>query len=238
MNILVTGAMGRLGKRLCPYLASRGHTVFSPSRAEVDWAYEGNTREYLDGKEIDLVFGLAAYTNVPRAEEEKGACKRDTVTSAENVAKWCKENNVRNVYISSDYVIPILMNQRGGYYAKCKKWAEEVTVKHSGQIVRLAFVTPEQVSSWSFVNAYTLSHRWWVEDAARALVRYVALGKGKTPQVANLGPSAPTTPYEMLLERYPEHPALGQLVRTPQEMQGLIGYSAPADTRFFKIFEV
>lgn len=236
MKILVTGAMGRLGKRLCPYLASRGHTVLAPSRHEVDWAYESDVSEYLDGKSIDLVIGLAAYTNVPMADKEKPACRRDTVSSAKNVAKWCRSNGVRNVYVSTDYVIPVMMGEKAGYYAKCKKEAEEVTIDNGGQIVRMAFVTPEQVSNWTFVNAYTLSHRWWVEDAARALVRYVSIGK--TPQVVDLGPSSPTTPYEMLLERYPAHPALGQLVRTPQEMQKRIGYAAPADTRFFKIFEV
>ena len=236
MKVLVTGAMGRLGKRLCPYLASRGHTVLAPSRHEVDWAYEGDASNYLEGKKIDLVIGLAAYTNVPMADNEKVACKRDTVDSAENIAKWCKSKGVKNVYVSTDYVIPILMGEPSGYYAKCKKQAEEATVENGGKVVRVAFVTPEQVSGWSFVNAYTLSHRWWVEDAARALVRYISIDK--TPQVAELGPSTANTPYEMLLERYPEHPALGRLVRNPQEMQKLIGYSAPADTRFFNIFEV
>ena len=167
MKILVAGAMGRLGRRLCPYLASRGHTVLAPSRHEVDWAYTGDVEEYLNGKSLDVVIVLAAYTNVPKANVEKVACKRDTVGTARNIALWCKRNNVRNIYVSTDYVVPLMMGEKSGYYAKCKKMAEEVTIDNGGQIVRMAFVTPEQVSGWSFVNAYTLSHRWWVEDAAR-----------------------------------------------------------------------
>ena len=236
MIIVVTGAHGRLGKRLCPYLASRGHTVLSPNRSEVDWAVPVDVGRYLGECNPDVVFGLAAYTNVPKADEDKRSCKRNTFQTADTVAYWCSSTNTLYLHISSDYVVPILMGHGGGYYARCKLDAERTVLSHGGSVVRLSFVTPEQVAGWSFVNGYTLSHRWWVEDAARALVRLLSVED--LPQLVEIGPKEATTAYEMLLARYPEHPALSHVVRNPQEMQKIIGYAAPPDTRFSTIFEV
>jgi len=238
MNILVTGAKGRLGRRLHSLLCEEGYNVYAPCRKDCDWSSEGSVKEYLEGKQVDAVFGLASYTNVPGAEKEQSACYRDTVETADRVARYCQNTGTRNIYISSDYVIPLLRGERSGVYAMCKLEAEKRTTACGGHVVRLAFVTPEQVHWWSFVNAYTLSNRWWVEKAALALVRYLKLPVEDVPKIANIGPTSPTTPYEMLLERDPSHPALKRVVRSPQEMRALIGYCSPADTRFPDIFEV
>ncbi|MBQ3600646.1 MAG: dTDP-4-dehydrorhamnose reductase, partial [Lachnospiraceae bacterium] len=46
----------------------------------------------------------AAYTAVDAAEDNVGVCRKVNVDGTENIAKACKKNDIKMIYISTDYV--------------------------------------------------------------------------------------------------------------------------------------
>lgn len=231
MRILITGGNGRLGKLLKEEFLEAGYGVNTPTRLEVDWSSAVQANKAIERKGYGLIVGCAAYTDVAKAETEKAKCHADTYATALNTARAAKLHNVPFVYISTDYVIPILRGEGGGVYAQAKYRAEKAVIREGGRIVRVAFTTEDQVRGWSFVNAYSKSNRWWVDEAIKPLTE--ALRDPTLPQVHEIGPDIATTPYDLLKKRFPDHPALGNRVDTPEQMKELVGYSAPADSTFF-----
>lgn len=235
-KFLLTGGRGRLGKRLCRSLTDRGNRVYSTSRSEVDWAVYNEVERAISKYEPERMIACASYTNVARAEKDRDKCYKDTVITARVTAKHAERNGTRLLYISSDYVEPVLRGERVGFYAECKLRAEEEVLKRGGKVVRVAFVTPEQVAAWKWVNAYSIANRWWVEEAVEVLSRYACASKW--PEIGRIGPMEPTTCEELLKARYPDHEALMDRVTTPEEMIRRVGVAAPEDSRFNTLFIV
>ena len=234
MRILVTGGWGRLGKRLVPLLRDSGNTVFRPTRSQLDLTDTASVSNYLELAEIEKVVALAAYTNVVRAETDKRSCIVDTVSTASTTAKCCAKKSIPMIYLSTDYVIPLKQGIKSPFYSVCKLIAEGEVKQSGASIVRVAFVTPEQVEGWKWANNYTISNRWWVEDAADNLCRYINLNKKEA--VVNLGPDIATTNYQMLVERYPHHPAVSYKIDTNTGIKSRAGIDLPKDTSFPYIF--
>ena len=231
MKILITGGNGRLGKLLKEEFLDAGYTVHTPTRLEVDWSSAVESNKAIERKGYGLIIGCAAYTDVQKAETEKAKCHTDTYATALNTARAAKLHNVPFVYVSSDYVIPILRGESGGVYAQSKYRAECAVMREGGRIVRVAFTTEDQVRNWSFVNAYSKSNRWWADEAVKPLVE--AIKDSTLPQVHEIGPEVPVTPCDLLEKRFPDHPALLNKVSTPEQMKELVGYAAPVDSTFF-----
>lgn len=237
MNILITGGKGRLGLRLVAELESRNCQVDAPGRAEVNWASAIESTAAIEGKRYGLIVGCAAYTDVAQAENERGKCHQDTYSTALNTAKAAQRARVPLVYISTDYVVPLLRGEPGGVYARAKLLAENAVRRHAGKIIRVAFTTLEQAEKWTWVNAYSLSNRSWCSEAASAIADAVVDSQylySDEPGdiIREIGPEQAVTPLELLRERFPMHPALSRKVETPEEMAALVGYSAPRDSRF------
>jgi len=230
--IAVSGGRGRLGRRLLPELAAVGQVAVGPVRQAVDWSRAEQVRPFLAGLGQAAVVALASYTDVAGAERNPIRCRRDTVTTAAVTAAEAARLGVPLLYVSSDYVVPLERGLDGGAYARAKWEAERAVVAAGGHVVRLAFTTPEQTDGWKWANDYTLSNRWWVEDAARELARFVAAGDWRKAPLHELGPPRALTPAQLLRGRYPDHPALDDLVTEPDEMRRRVGFSAPPDTRF------
>ena len=231
MKILITGGNGRLGRLLKEEFLEAGYTVHTPTRLEVDWASAVESNRAIERQGYGLIIGCAAYTDVQKAQTEKAKCHADTYSTALNTAKAAKLHNVPFVYISSDYVIPIIRGEGGGVYAQAKSRAECAVLREGGRVVRVAFTTEEQAQKWSFVNTYSKANRWWVDEALAPLVE--AVKDSTLPQVHEIGPSTPVTPCELLEKRFPNHPALKNRVDTPEQMKELVGYAAPTDSTFF-----
>lgn len=108
MRCLVTGANGMLGGALCPLLSEKGHEVLmtdintSDSKiAFLDVRDIDGIREYVNRTKPDMVFHLAAETDVDKCELEPGHAYSVNAQGTKNVALVCKERDIPMVYIST-----------------------------------------------------------------------------------------------------------------------------------------
>ena len=124
MRVLVTGVAGQLGHDVMNELYKRGYEGVG---SDIAPSYSGNsdntpvtTMEYVPMditdesvvKKVvaeinpDVVVHCAAWTAVDNAEDEENLDKvmAINVKGTENLAKSCKENDCKMVYISTDYV--------------------------------------------------------------------------------------------------------------------------------------
>ena len=103
-KVVVTGAKGMLGQDLCPILEDEGYEVVETDIHNLDITNAQNVKDVLTEECPDVVIHCAAYTNVDKAEEDFETAKKINVIGTENLAKFCGENNITLVYISTDYV--------------------------------------------------------------------------------------------------------------------------------------
>lgn len=234
MNVVIAGGTGRLGRRLIPALVDAGHCVQAPPRSEVDWVDAAQAYRAIQG--ADLLIHAAAYTNVIRAQIEPTKCVHDTVGTIEGALRALVRSKARMLYVSTDYVLPLLRGDPGaGVYAAAKLVAEQRVIHAQGGIhfvCRTAFVTPEQADQWSWVDGYTRSNRLWVDQLVPLLVDKVrAIHDGtQADQVFTLGSASPHTLASMLVDRYPDHPALQTIITGPDQLPPSKNRFRPIDT--------
>jgi len=108
---IITGANGMLGSALQPLLNINGHEVFA-----TDLSSEGTQMEYLDVKDApsvdsylnkvkpDIVFHLAAETDVDKCELKPDHAYQTNALGTRNLAIACRRLNVPLVYISTGAV--------------------------------------------------------------------------------------------------------------------------------------
>ncbi|MCR4030933.1 MULTISPECIES: dTDP-4-dehydrorhamnose reductase [Flavobacterium] len=104
-KILVTGATGQLGSELL---------VLSTSYPNYEWVFADRTKATLDNLELlksqldtikpNIIFNCGAYTAVDKAESEKDLAFMINNLAVELIAKYSKENNVKLIHVSTDYV--------------------------------------------------------------------------------------------------------------------------------------
>ena len=106
MKVLVTGAKGQLGFDVMNELTRRGHTSIGTDLAEMDITDIDAVKRVISAEKpkIDAVVHCAAWTAVDAAELEKEKVHRINVTGTGNIAKICKELDIKMMYISTDYV--------------------------------------------------------------------------------------------------------------------------------------
>ena len=103
-KVLVTGANGMLGQDLCPILEDEGYEVVETDIHNLDITNPESILNVLEEEKPDVVIHCAAYTNVDKAEEDYETARKINVGGTENLAKYCGENNITLIYISTDYV--------------------------------------------------------------------------------------------------------------------------------------
>jgi UDP-glucose 4-epimerase len=112
MKILVTGALGFVGKNLCKRLIEQGHDVIGLDNYEIGKAtdevegvkyipWDIEQIEYLKGDGIDLCFHLAALSRIQPSFEQPSETFRVNTRGTEAVCEWARQFNVKVVYSGS-----------------------------------------------------------------------------------------------------------------------------------------
>lgn len=118
-KVLVTGANGMLADALCPLLDKCGHEVYLTDIAGLDNIVKLDIRslEQVMGftriHKPDIIFHLAAETDVDKCELDKDHAYEVNAKGTENMAIACKEYNIPLVYISTAAVFD--GEKEGGY---------------------------------------------------------------------------------------------------------------------------
>lgn len=112
MKILVTGALGFVGKNLCKRLLEEGHDVIGLDNYEIGKAtdevegvkyipWDIEQIEYLKGDGIDLCFHLAALSRIQPSFEQPSETFRVNTRGTEAVCEWARQFNIKVVYSGS-----------------------------------------------------------------------------------------------------------------------------------------
>ena len=108
MNILVTGAKGKLGSDLCIELIAAGHDVIQsdilPDTIVLDITSPQSIKDVLEGKLPSWVINCAAYTKVDACETNEDAATLLNGTAPGHLAGECSRLGIKLMHISSDYV--------------------------------------------------------------------------------------------------------------------------------------
>ncbi len=104
MKVLVTGVKGQLGYDVVKELEKRGITAVGVDIDEMDITDPVSVDKVIKESAPDAVIHCAAYTAVDAAEDNVELCRRVNADGTANIAKVCKELDIKMMYISTDYV--------------------------------------------------------------------------------------------------------------------------------------
>lgn len=104
MRILVTGVKGQLGHDVVNELEKRGHKAIGVDIDEMDITDAKAVEKGIKEADVEAVIHCAAYTAVDAAEDNIELCRRVNAYGTENIAKVCKELDLKMLYLSTDYV--------------------------------------------------------------------------------------------------------------------------------------
>ena len=104
MRILVTGVKGQLGHDVVDELTKRGHTPIGVDVEEMDITDAAAVEQEMKKEPLDAVIHCAAYTAVDPAEDNREVCMRVNAEGTRNIARVCRELDIKMVYVSTDYV--------------------------------------------------------------------------------------------------------------------------------------
>jgi dTDP-4-dehydrorhamnose reductase len=104
MNIIVTGAAGRLGGRLVESLTARGHEVTGVDVQQFDITDFAATRAYIDETFAELVIHPAAWTDVDGCAADPAKAVQINGLGAQNVALAAARVGAAVLYVSSNEV--------------------------------------------------------------------------------------------------------------------------------------
>ncbi len=117
MRILVTGANGLLGQKLCALLqgvpdveltaTARSKPTIPLTRAEfaiLDTTDPLAVERVLSNTRPDVVINTAAMTMVDKCELERDACWNANVKAVENIIRTCEKHQTHLLHVSTDFV--------------------------------------------------------------------------------------------------------------------------------------
>jgi dTDP-4-dehydrorhamnose reductase len=121
VKLLITGASGLLGTKLCEIALRKNHEVYSVysqhkplhgTPVKLDILNLKAVRQTLDKTKPEAVVHAAALTDVDKCELEKELAWKTNVEGTRNMALSCSKANAKLVYISTDYVFD---GEKGNY---------------------------------------------------------------------------------------------------------------------------
>lgn len=104
MKVLVTGVKGQLGYDVVRELEKRQIEAVGVDVEEMNITDGAQVEKVIRNADPDAVIHCAAYTAVDAAEDNEELCRRVNAYGTENVAKVCREMDIKMMYISTDYV--------------------------------------------------------------------------------------------------------------------------------------
>ncbi len=104
MKLLVTGAGGMLGHRVCARASALGHDVLACKRADLDVTDPAACVRVVDDFGAEAIVNCAAWTDVDGAESDFDGAMAVNGTGAGNIARAAGEGGARVVHVSTDYV--------------------------------------------------------------------------------------------------------------------------------------
>lgn len=128
-KVLITGADGQLGYEL-QRTVTNGYECLTTDKDTLDITDLEDVKQFVNLHKPSVIINSAAYTAVDKAEEEAELAIAINTTGAENLAKVAKENNIKLVQISTDFVFdgkacsPYTVDAEThpeGYYGKTKR---------------------------------------------------------------------------------------------------------------------
>jgi dTDP-4-dehydrorhamnose reductase len=109
MRFAVIGAMGQLGRDLCPRLPGEVHAL---GRQQADLTQAGSLAAMLETVRPDVVINCAAYNFVDRAESEPEAAFAINAWGVRSLALACRDRGCTLVHFSTDYVFGLDAERR------------------------------------------------------------------------------------------------------------------------------
>ena len=103
MKVLLLGATGQLGwelTRTCPFNVQ----IQTCDHPKVDFTSTSSIRNCVNQDRFDYIINAAGYTAVDKAEAEKRLARQINAEAVELLAGLCKNNNIKLVHISTDFV--------------------------------------------------------------------------------------------------------------------------------------
>lgn len=104
MKVFVTGVKGQLGFDVIKELEKRGIEAIGVDIEEMDITDAESVNKVIKEAAPDAVIHCAAYTAVDAAEENEVVCRKVNVDGPRNIAKVCRDLDIKMIYISTDYV--------------------------------------------------------------------------------------------------------------------------------------
>ena len=104
-NILITGGNGQLGSEL-KELAHNfvDYNFLFTDVSDLDITDHKAVKIFIENNNITVIINCAAYTAVDQAESESDLADLINHLAVENFAKIAKENNIKLIHVSTDYV--------------------------------------------------------------------------------------------------------------------------------------
>src|SRR5690349_18364161 len=99
MKILMSGGTGLLGRQLKRIDPS----IISTTRQEMDVSNYDNIISQIKKNKPDIFLHLAAFTDNRKLEKDPKKAILDNIIGASNATIACIEENIRLVYVSTDY---------------------------------------------------------------------------------------------------------------------------------------
>jgi len=160
LKILASGGSGLLGETL----KDLDNSIIFPNRLEMDVFDIDQVKQQLKVHNPDLFLHLASFTDNRKLEKNPIEAIKTNIIGTSNVALACIEQNVRLVYISTDYVYS---GKKGNYieedellpinkYAWSKLGGESAVLQYENSlIIRTSFYSNTFPYDQSFVDMWT-----------------------------------------------------------------------------------
>ena len=229
-RILLTGGGGRLAREI----KKIDSFIDAPVKLVMDFSDYHQIKSYCQGKRFDVIIHAGGVINKFDEDVDENYIHSNIIGTA-NVTLWAKRNNVRLVYISSDYVYP---SERGDYteesvlmpvnrYAKSKLGGEmAVQLYNNSLIIRTSFYGDLNFSH-GCSDQYT--SRIAIKDAAAAI--YYLACREDVLGIINFGTNSKRSLLQIIQSEW--NPAVRACLRKDLKIPYIIPPDSSLHTRKF-----